>query len=102
METLTFSRVAAAAPHILAAETGRTIMAEGGNAVEAMIGMAATIAMVYPHMNSIGGDAFWLVREPKAASATSRPSALPVAGRPSPIIAGSDMTRFRRGARSRR
>ncbi|MGA8602995.1 MAG: gamma-glutamyltransferase, partial [Beijerinckiaceae bacterium] len=65
METPTFSRVAAAAPHILAAETGRTIMAEGGNAVEAMIGMAATIAMVYPHMNSIGGDAFWLVREPK-------------------------------------
>src|SRR6476620_393799 len=65
METLTFSRVAAAAPHILAAETGRTIMAEGGNAVEAMIGMAATIAMVYPHMNAIGGDAFWLVREPK-------------------------------------
>jgi gamma-glutamyltranspeptidase len=65
METPTFSRAAAAAPHILAAETGRTIMAEGGNAVEAMIGMAATIAMVYPHMNSIGGDAFWLVREPK-------------------------------------
>jgi gamma-glutamyltranspeptidase len=65
METPTFSRVAAAAPHILAAETGRTIMAEGGNAVEAMIGMAATIAMVYPHMNSIGGDAFWLAREPK-------------------------------------
>src|SRR5947209_14586892 len=30
-----------------------------------MVGMAATIAMVYPHMNSIGGDGFWLVREPK-------------------------------------
>ncbi len=40
-------------------------MAEGGSAIEAMIGMAATIAMVYPHMNSIGGDGFWLVREPK-------------------------------------
>jgi gamma-glutamyltranspeptidase/glutathione hydrolase len=64
-DTPTFSRAAAAAPHILAAETGRNILAEGGNAVEAMIGMAATIAMVYPHMNSIGGDGFWLVREPK-------------------------------------
>ena len=26
--------------------------------------MAATIAVVYPHMNAIGGDGFWLVREP--------------------------------------
>ncbi|MBV9066286.1 MAG: gamma-glutamyltransferase [Methylobacteriaceae bacterium] len=65
IDTPTFSRAAAAAPHMLAAETGRTILAEGGNAIEAMIGMAATIAMVYPHMNSIGGDGFWLVREPK-------------------------------------
>jgi gamma-glutamyltranspeptidase len=65
IDTPTFSRAAAAAPHILAAETGRTILAEGGNAIEAMVGMAATIAMVYPHMNSIGGDGFWLVREPK-------------------------------------
>lgn len=26
--------------------------------------MAATIAVVYPHMNGIGGDGFWLVHEP--------------------------------------
>jgi gamma-glutamyltranspeptidase/glutathione hydrolase len=65
IDTPTFSRAAAAAPHILAAETGRNILAEGGNAIEAMIGMAATIAMVYPHMNSIGGDGFWLIRDPK-------------------------------------
>jgi len=38
-------------------------MAEGGNAIEAMVAMAATIAAVYPHMNHIGGDGFWLVRE---------------------------------------
>jgi gamma-glutamyltranspeptidase/glutathione hydrolase len=37
----------------------------GGNAVEAMTAMAATIAVAYPHMNSIGGDGFWLLREPK-------------------------------------
>src|SRR5258708_2572265 len=53
-----------AAPHHLAAETGRAILAEGGNALEAMVAMAATIAAVYPHMNHIGGDGFWLVREP--------------------------------------
>jgi gamma-glutamyltranspeptidase/glutathione hydrolase len=57
-------RGVAAAPHRLAAEAGRDILAEGGNALEAMIAMAATIAAVYPHMNHIGGDGFWLVREP--------------------------------------
>ena len=63
-QTPVFSRAAVAAPHALAAETGRAILAEGGNAVEAMIAMAATIAVVYPHMNAIGGDGFWLIREP--------------------------------------
>jgi oxamate amidohydrolase len=58
-----FSRYAAAAPHLLAAESGRAIMAEGGNAIEAMVAMAATIAVVYPHMNSLGGDGFWLIAD---------------------------------------
>jgi gamma-glutamyltranspeptidase/glutathione hydrolase len=52
------------APHAAAAEAGRAVLADGGNAIEAMVAMAATIAVVYPHMNSIGGDGFWLVREP--------------------------------------
>src|SRR3954451_4301493 len=50
------------APHHLAVEAGRAVLAEGGNAVEAMIAMAATIAVTYPHMNGIGGDGVWLVR----------------------------------------
>ncbi len=62
-ETPVFSSAAVAAPHHLASETGRNILAQGGNAVEAMIGMAATIAVVYPHMNGIGGDGFWLIRD---------------------------------------
>ena len=52
------------APHATAVEAGRAILAEGGNAIEAMLAMAATIAAVYPHMNHIGGDGFWLIREP--------------------------------------
>ncbi|HET7192841.1 MAG TPA: gamma-glutamyltransferase family protein [Pseudolabrys sp.] len=52
------------APHAAAVEDGRAILAEGGNAIEAMLGMAASIAAVYPHMNHFGGDGFWLVREP--------------------------------------
>jgi gamma-glutamyltranspeptidase/glutathione hydrolase len=52
------------APHVGAVEDGRRILAEGGNALEAMIAMAASVAAVYPHMNHIGGDGFWLVHEP--------------------------------------
>ncbi|MGD9924198.1 MAG: gamma-glutamyltransferase family protein [Pseudorhodoplanes sp.] len=57
-------RGVAAAPHFAAAETGRLILADGGNALEAMVAMGASIAAVYPHMTHIGGDGFWLVREP--------------------------------------
>jgi gamma-glutamyltranspeptidase/glutathione hydrolase len=53
-----------AAPHYAAADAGQAILAEGGNALEAMVAMAASIAVVYPHMNHLGGDGFWLVREP--------------------------------------
>ena len=49
------------APHHLAAQAGLAVLAEGGNAIEAMIASAATIAVVYPHMNGLGGDSFWLV-----------------------------------------
>ena len=45
-----------AAPHAATIEDGRAILAEGGNAIEAMLAMAASIAAVYPHMNHIGGD----------------------------------------------
>ena len=51
----------AVAPHHLASQSALAVMREGGNAVEAMLAAAATIAVVYPHMNGIGGDGFWLV-----------------------------------------
>jgi gamma-glutamyltranspeptidase/glutathione hydrolase len=57
----------AVAPHALAAQSAIGVMREGGNAVEAMIAAAATIAVVYPHMNSIGGDGFWLIARPGEA-----------------------------------
>ena len=64
LHTAGHRRGVACAPHSAAAEAGRAIFAEGGNALEAMVAMAATIAAVYPHMNHIGSDGFWLVREP--------------------------------------
>ena len=57
----------AVAPNALAAQSALDVLREGGNALEAMIAGAATIAVAYPHMNSIGGDAFWLVHVPRRA-----------------------------------
>ncbi|MCZ8183923.1 MAG: gamma-glutamyltransferase family protein [Beijerinckiaceae bacterium] len=54
-------------PHHLASEAGLRVLREGGNAIEATIAMAATLAVVYPHMTAIGGDGFWLVAQPGQA-----------------------------------
>ncbi len=51
------------APHHLAAQAGLAVLREGGNAIEAMIAAASTMVVVYPHMNALGGDNFWLVSE---------------------------------------
>ncbi|MGQ3676669.1 gamma-glutamyltransferase family protein [Xanthobacter sp. TB0139] len=53
-----------ATPHRLATQAGQEILAEGGNALEAAIAAAAAIAVLYPHMNHLGGDGFWLIRLP--------------------------------------
>ena len=52
------------ASHNLAAQSGLAVLREGGNAIEAMVAAAAAIAVVYPHMNALGGDGFWLIAEP--------------------------------------
>jgi gamma-glutamyltranspeptidase len=51
-------------PHHLGSQTGIGVLREGGSAIEAAVAMAATLAVVYPHMTGIGGDAFWLVGAP--------------------------------------
>src|SRR5215813_5569725 len=64
LHTAGHRRGVASAPHGAAVEAGRAMLAEGGNALEAMVAMAAMIAVAYPHMNHLGGDGYWLVREP--------------------------------------
>lgn len=51
------------APHAPAAKAALAILEAGGTAIEAMVAAASTIAVSYPHMNGIGGDCFWLVKQ---------------------------------------
>jgi oxamate amidohydrolase len=59
-------RVAVAAPQRLAAAAGLRVLAQGGNAVDAMVACNAALGVVYPHMTGPGGDAFWLVHDAKS------------------------------------
>jgi gamma-glutamyltranspeptidase len=56
--------IAFTAPHYAASQAGQNILQQGGTAIEAMVAAAASISVVYPHMNSLGGDGFWLISEP--------------------------------------
>jgi gamma-glutamyltranspeptidase/glutathione hydrolase len=67
MNPILGTRGAVVAPHSLAAQAGLDILREGGNAIEATIAVASTLAVVYPHMTGIGGDGFWLLHQPGQA-----------------------------------
>jgi len=38
---------------------------QGGNAYDAAVAISACLAVVYPHMTSLGGDSFWLMHNHK-------------------------------------
>ncbi|MFK7868709.1 MAG: gamma-glutamyltransferase family protein [Roseobacter sp.] len=62
IETALGLKVAATTPHRLATKAAADVLEDGGTAVEAMVAAAAVIAVVYPHMNGIGGDGFWIIK----------------------------------------
>ena len=53
-------------PHSLASAAGVDALRAGGSAVDAALAAAATLAVIYPHMTSAGGDAFWLIHDAKS------------------------------------
>jgi gamma-glutamyltranspeptidase len=55
---------AIATPHTLATEAGRTAFERGGNAIDAALWAATTLAVVYPHMCGVGGDLFAVIQRP--------------------------------------
>lgn len=59
-KAITGSESMIVSPHHLATAAGTKILAQGGNAFDAAVAVSATLAVVYPHMTSVGGDSFWL------------------------------------------
>ena len=51
--------------HSLASAAGVDVLRAGGSAIDATIATAAVLDIVYPHMTSVGGDAFWLIHDGK-------------------------------------
>jgi len=80
------------APHHYATDVGQAILNAGGTASEAMVAAAAMISVQYPHMNSLGGDGFWLICE-----AGKKPVAIDACGAASHSI---DVDAYRANAAS--
>ena len=55
-------------PHALASSAGINVLRAGGSAVDGAIATGAALAVLYPHMTGIGGDAFWLIHEGKSGT----------------------------------
>jgi len=58
-------------PHALASQAGVAILQAGGSAVDAAIAAAAVLSVIYPHMTSLGGDAFWLIHDARTGAVRS-------------------------------
>ena len=77
INTAAATRGMVVAPHHLAAQSGLAVLHEGGNAIEAMVAAAATIAVVYPHMNAIGATGSGSSTLPAAIRSRSMRAARP-------------------------
>jgi gamma-glutamyltranspeptidase/glutathione hydrolase len=62
---------AVSAGHPLAAQAGLEVLKDGGTATDAIIAMAGVLAVVRPHMNGIGGDAFGIFYEGETGEVTA-------------------------------
>lgn len=56
---------AVASSHYLATQVGQDMLKKGGHAVDAVIALNAVLAVVYPHMAGLGGDAMIMIHDKK-------------------------------------
>jgi gamma-glutamyltranspeptidase/glutathione hydrolase len=72
-----------ATSHARASEAGAAALRRGGSAVDAAIAANAMLAVCYPHMCGLGGDAFMLIFDPKTGRVEGLEAAGPAAARAS-------------------
>jgi gamma-glutamyltranspeptidase/glutathione hydrolase len=77
----------------LATEAGAVAFERGGNALDAALATAVTLAVVYPHMCGVGGDLFALIQRPDGQTI-----ALNASGR-APAAVDAEAVRARHGDR---
>lgn len=89
---------AVAAKHELGAEAGVQVLRDGGNAVDAAVAMAFTVAVVEPYMSGLGGGGFMVVYDAARGDTAVIDFAMvaPIAARPDmfPLIPKGGPTGF--------
>ncbi|MGJ8622613.1 MAG: gamma-glutamyltransferase family protein [Yoonia sp.] len=83
-----------ATSHPLAAQAGLSMLAKGGNAVDAAIAAAATLTVVEPTGNGLGSDAFCILWDGKELHGLNASGAAPAGWSPD-RFAGRDSIPFR-------
>jgi gamma-glutamyltranspeptidase / glutathione hydrolase len=73
------ARQAVATSNPLAAQAGLALLERGGNAIDAAVAVAATLAVVEPTMNGVGGDLFGLVWDGRELSGLNASGRAPAA-----------------------
>lgn len=79
-------RGAVASNHPLATDAGLTVLKNGGNAFDAAVAVATTIAVVEPQSNGVGGGAFFLLWQASEERATVIHAAAPAAAAATPEL----------------
>ena len=81
---------AVASAHPVATAAGHAILDQGGNAFDAAVAVASTLAVVEPYSSGLGGGGFFLLRQP---GNSDQPYRFIDARETAPLSAGRDLYR---------
>ena len=94
-EAKRFPRACVASPQYLASAAGLSVLAEGGNALDAAVATSLTLGVVAPYMCGYGGDIFAIVWTPDrrlhAYNGSGRSGAVATVEKVREAVASSDM-----------